>query len=373
MGSHAMSLNETVNPETGERLIDCYLRIGDGKDLFAQVIANAPYARRMAQPNRYTGDTLAICGAGPSLANTLDALDALDADQVWACNSALPYLVDHGRTPTSGFAIDQGVAMLKPEEWGRIGERGFPTHYFVASSIHPDLRDHLIAARRKLTWFHNYLGSPDPDGWTPPEPWPDGTTPEQRSYESWLYTHHYATSVQVGHGLNSVPRAVCLALYFGFAKIVLYGADCACAPDQPPMPVYGTPEYRAWMRGLVFYADGRTAADCYTEDAVIAEAPDIDGRRWHTRADMVMSAQHLLQLQAAYPDRITFVGDTLVNAIRDKGPEFMANMPTLSAKGKVSGFGSAMKPAAAAAANLTLSPEDADGGREAEPAAAAAG
>jgi hypothetical protein len=218
------------------------------------------------------------------------------------------------------------------EEWGET----FDVRYYVASSVHPDLAKHLIADGRRLTWFHSFLGVDDPPDWIRPE-----KCPPKMPYEMWLYTSLYPTSVQVGHGLNSVPRAVCLALFLGFSTIYVVGADCACIPDAPPMPLWGTPQYGEWMKQLVFYADGRTAAECYGGDALMAEAPNLDGRRWHTRADMVISARHLLELEAAYPGRIVLVGDTLPNAIRGKDAEWMKNLPSLDGVGKVGGFGNA--------------------------------
>jgi hypothetical protein len=309
-------------------LVDCFLRIPDGKDLYEQIQANAAVAKRMATQDRYKGRSVVICGAGPSLRDQMHHLP--HAQQVWGCNSALPFLAKNDVRVTHGFCIDQGTAML--EEWGET----FDVRYYVASSVHPDLAKHLIADGRRLTWFHSFLGVDDPPDWIRPE-----KCPPKMPYEMWLYTSLYPTSVQVGHGLNSVPRAVCLALFLGFSTIYVVGADCACIPDAPPMPLWGTPEYPEWMKQLVFYADGRTAAECYGGDALMAEAPNLDGRRWHTRADMVISARHLLELEAAYPGRIVLVGDTLPNAIRGKDAEWMKNLPSLDGVGKVGGFGNA--------------------------------
>jgi hypothetical protein len=226
---------------------------------------------------------------------------------------------------THGFAIDQGEAMLGPHEW----QTTYPIHYYVASSVHPRLVQHLQAHQREMTFFHSYLGLSDPEGWTPPADRPDVT------YEMWLYTTQYATGIQVGFGLNAVPRAICLAIYMGYDAITVYGADCACAPDHAPMPAVGTAAYRPWLESLRMYADGR-CADVYGEHAVMAEAV-IDGVRWHTRPDMVMSALHMVTLQRSYP-HITLVGHTLPNALRHQDAAFMQDMPTLTPLGAVSGF-----------------------------------
>ena len=310
------------------REVMCKLSMPNQSGLYAQIEANAPFAKRMAWGAPGEGKTVVICGAGPTLADEYATLPKADA--VWACNSALPYLMDRGVRVTDAFGIDQGEAMLAPHEWGRT----FPVHYYVASSVHPQLVAHLRKARRKLTFFHSYLGLPDPEDWVRP----DGV-PADMPYEMWLYTRLYGNSVQVGYGLNAVPRAVCLALFLGYSNILVYGADCACAIDAPKMPLMDTPEYRAWMDGLVMYADGRRAS-LYGYDAVMAEAV-IDGTRWHTRPDMVISARHLIQLCDSYPDRVRLLGATLPNAIRGKGQEFMSRMPALTGVGQVSGFGNA--------------------------------
>jgi len=301
----------------------CQLTMPNMAHLYTHIKENAPYATRMVQPDQCKGKTVAICGAGASLA---DNLDMVPTTHVWACNSALPYLAGRGARVTHGFCIDQGEEMLEPHEWGNA----YDVQYLIASSVHPKLVRHLLTAKRKLTWFHSYLGIPEPDHWVSP-------LEDTPNYEMYLYRTIYPTSVQVGYGLNAVPRAVCLALFMGYKRIYVYGADCACAPNGPPMHALDCPQYVPWMERLRMYADGRTAA-WYGPKSAIAEAV-LDGKRWHTRAYMVISARHLVDLQKTYPGRIEFVGDTLVNASRDKDAEFWDAMPTLTGLGKVEQFG----------------------------------
>ncbi len=308
--------------------VTCQLRMPDQSGFYDQIIANAKSARRMLGPNCHAGKSVVIVGAGPSLADEYSRLPK--ADHVWACNSALPYLMDKGVRVTHGFAIDQHPAMLGAHEWART----FPVKYYVASSVHPSLVQHLKAKHRHMTFFHNYLGVPDPEGWNPADH--DGN-----SYELYLYRTRFETSVQVGHGLNSVPRAVCLAIATGFTSITVVGADCACQPDSPMMPdLQNRPDaYAAWMRELVMYPDGRTASQ-YGDTSIMAEAT-IDGTRWHTRPDMVVSARHLVDLVRSYPGRVHLVGKTLANAFLQQPPEWMADLPNLTDKGEVVGFGNA--------------------------------
>lgn len=287
--------------------------------LYDHIKSNAKHARDMVKADSRKGSVV-ICGAGPSLSEYPGA--SFSTREIWACNSALPYLLSRGLRVTHGFTIDQGEDMLK--DWSVLPD----VKYLVASSVHPKLARGLAKKKRRVSYFHSYLGIPEPEGF-------------EGCYEMHLYTSLYPTSVQVGHGLNSVPRAVCLAIAMGFESITVYGADCACAPNQPLMPEYQTREYADWINSLPLYADGRTAGECFGTDAVLAEAPDIDGKRWHTRPDMVISARHLLDLEKSYPNRITLVGDTLPNALRGKDESFNSRLPELTGVGVVSGFGAA--------------------------------
>ena len=298
--------------------VTCQLAMPEVNHIPGYILANAAVARRMVQEGTHAGRSVTICGAGPSLATYADT----GTDDVWACNSALPYLKRHRQRVTHGFCIDQGPAMLT--EWRRT----FAIPYYVASSVNPALVAHLVAHGRTLTFFHSYLGMPDP---------PDWTSPDGDSYEMHLYRRKFPTSVQVGYGLNSVPRAVCLALIMGYTAVRVVGADCACAPDAPPMPAYGTRAYTEWIDALVMYADGRTAGQCFGHEATMAEAV-IDGVRWHTRADMVISAQHLLDLCATYQGRVWLEGHGLPLAFSRQGPEFFASLPKMTGAGAVDNF-----------------------------------
>ncbi len=320
-----------MSEQTAPQTVTCQLRMPDCSAFYGQIEANAKYAKRMLAPNCHTGKSVVIVGAGPSLAEEYPRLP--QADHVWACNSALPYLMDRKVRVTHGFAIDQHPAMLDAHEWART----FDVGYYVATSVHPTLVEHLRAKHRKITFFHNYLGVPEPEGWNPLE----HGMPADCSYELYLYRTKFDTSVQVGHGLNSVPRAVCLAIATGFSSITVVGADCACAPDSPIMPdLQNRPnEYADWMTRLVMYADGRTASQ-YGTGSIMAEAT-IDGTRWHTRPDMVVSARHLVDLVRAYPGRVHLVGKTLANAFLAQSPEWMADLPRLTDQGEVVGFGNA--------------------------------
>jgi hypothetical protein len=275
--------------------VRCELRVPNAEHLLDFIRSNS--STNVATYESHKGQSVTIYGAGPSLS---DVTEVPETDQYWACNSALPYLKRKGLPATHGFTIDQGVEMVR--EW----EETFDVEYLLASSVNPKLTDHLKG--RSVTFFHNWVG---------------------QEGEAELYRTLYPTSVCVSYGLNSVPRAVCLALAMGFSTIRVYGADCAARPDNPPIPAEG---YDEWLKKLVLYADGRTAFECYG-DTPFAEA-SLDGRLWHTRPDMVISARHLLDLERLYPG-IVLIGDTLPNALRG----ITENLPQLTSTGYVEGFG----------------------------------
>jgi len=313
-------------------------------DLYDQIKANATLCRQVLQQDSHLGKRLTIVGAGSSLA--VHHGDILPATEVWACNSALPYLVDRGLPVTHGFCIDQGPDMLKPSEWGR----SFDVDYLLASSVYPALAQRLTDEGHRVTWFHNYLGLPNPEGWIAPADFhPD---PIHHCYEFWLYCALYPPAPQAGYGLNSVVRAVCLGIWMGFKHITVLGADCAAKPTGVQMPAYGTPDWVPFLKSCVLYADGRTAFDAYGPDVTMVQK-DMETRlgdlssvtRWHTRSDMVISAQHLANLAKSYahprpgvPTSIQLLGNTLPNAMMDKPRGFFDTFPRLNTASGVEGF-----------------------------------
>jgi hypothetical protein len=287
----------------------CQLAMPNLERFFDQVIANHRGAVDVCVPGSRAGRAVVICGAGPSLRDAV----LPEADEVWACNSALPWLWDRGVRVTHGVTIDQGEAMAGPGEFGRA----LPVAYLLGSAVHPALVARLRAAGRAVTFFHSFLGIPAPADWAP--------RPGFASYEDWLYRKLYPTTLCVGSGLNTVPRAIALAVGLGFARIDVYGADCAARPGVPPVPAPpGTAAYADWLDACVFYADGRTAR-VYGDAAPMLVA-ELAGRRWATRPDLVMSARHLLELERDHAGRVTCHGDTLVEALRDCDP---ARLPAL--------------------------------------------
>lgn len=333
----------------------CSLTMPNQEHLSQHILENRQYCsgiEQMVHPRSRLGRTVNICGAGPSLADAHDDLLYLPAHETWGCNSAVPYLKDHGLPVDHGFCVDQGTEMLNPAEW----ERTWPDlTYYLSSSVHPELTRHLLAKKRKIKWFHNYLGIADPPDWKPTKPW-SKPTPES-GYEMYLYCTEWPSGAMTGYGLNSVPRAVGLSAWQGFETIRVYGADCSAKPKlatlEDLMPSQANQDYTGWLDRTQLYASGRTPRDAYGDNAVMVEAiicedPTCDCRTghpegatvrlWHTRADMVISALHLVHIEQMVP-AVQLIGDTLPNAIKRKPPSFFEALPKLTGKGSISGFG----------------------------------
>jgi hypothetical protein len=64
----------------------------------------------------------------------------------------------------------------------------------------------------------------------------------------------------------------------------------------------------------------------------------IDGTRWHTRPDMVISAQHLVDLARNYAPRVTLVGEGLPLTLARQSPDFMTCLPSMSGHGAIDNF-----------------------------------
>jgi hypothetical protein len=95
-----------------------------------------PSAAKLIQDRRplWAGETVAICGGGPSLEDTLPELLALIAAgaKVAAVNSTHDYLIDRGIVPTFGVMSD-------PKPW--VAQYQTPTlgvKYLLASACHDD-------------------------------------------------------------------------------------------------------------------------------------------------------------------------------------------------------------------------------------------
>ena len=284
----------------------------------AFIFGNATKCERVVDMGSAVGKTLAICGAGPSLAAHVDRL--AEADDVWGVNSAAIWLHDNGHPLTHAFSIDQTPVMLK--EWLSAPD----VEYLLASTVHVHLVDYLIGKGRSLRFFHNYVGIK-----APPVSWDDEKgEPRTESYEDWLYLLLYPGTIRAGNGLNGATRAVDVARYMGYEKIMLLGADCATEATGPiPDDIEpGTPAFIKWLEdNTTFHVDGGSAVT-NGQTAMMLQGW-IDDRHWMTKPDLMISAVAIAKWIQAGEFALEVIGDTLPNALKDKDQAFFDRLPAL--------------------------------------------
>lgn len=314
------------------------------------IFANALKCERVVQEDTNKGQTVVICGAGPTLRDHA-AKWCPRGDQVWGCNSAATWLYQHGYKVTHGFTIDQQPQMVA--EWYDAP----PLDYLLATSVHPHLTEHLRKVGRHVTFFHNFVGLNRPNveycacgHIKHPKPAPDTPDPGCEvsdcdcmtyrpmlmSYENWLYSGLFEGTIVASSGLNSVTRAIDLALYMGFEKIIVLGADCCLRVKSPPPNglKQTDPGWVHWLETQTeMHADGGSAlASGATAMTLYAT---IDGRFWLTKADLIITAVWLVRWKRKLGKRLTLIGDTLVKALRDKPEDYLQRLPTMvDAEGK---------------------------------------
>lgn len=261
--SGAVALMDWLRPKLKQ------LRPGQRIDM-----SRAPKGPTMATPNMAAGRNLVLCGAGPSLKEHWSyylgagGVSRMPKTDVWACNSALTWLLEQGAYVTHGFGIDQTEGLLA--EWASAPN----VTYVLASTVNPKVVAHLRSHGRKVLWFHNFVGS---------------------TGEMALYKTIWPTSVMVGDGLNSVNRAMCLAQYMGYKTVTILGADCALGA------------------GDVMHANG-DGPEAHGATSVIMEGV-IAGRTWVTKPDMIFSSVQMAKQAGVAFSRYKIVGDTLAGAL----------------------------------------------------------
>jgi hypothetical protein len=229
------------------------------------------------EPQQYAGKTLAICGAGPSLKDAYR--EVRKADHVWGCNRAAHYLNGWGWQCTHAFAIDAGTGMFL-SAWKEV-----PTvseEFILATSVHPKLVDHVLASGQPVRFFHSARG---------------GVVDEFEYYKAF-----FPPAPIAGSGLNAVNRSLELAVWLGYKRIYICGADNALKGDE-------------------FYADGSPKVD-HNDGAVYLKGV-VNGRQWTTTPDMLMSATNLTRMKWEYGDKVVLVGNTLPRALARTSDAFL--------------------------------------------------
>lgn len=292
------------------------------------IVGNAEHAHRVVKQGDAEGKVLVICGAGPSLRDHA-AEYCPKGDEVWGVNSALPWLYENGHKVTHGITVDQTPMVLK--EWVTAP----PVEYLLASSVHPHLVEYLMGSMRDITFFHSFVNVK-----RPPVAWEDehGKT-QVASYEDWLYMLLYEGTCRAGSGLNSATRAVDVAVYRGFAKIYLLGADSAMRVSEPmPESVKEGPERerQAWLAAHTeFHADGGSAVT--NGQTSLTMTGVVGGRSWTTKPDLLISAVQIARwLRPGGLPQLEVVGDVLPNYLAKEPDDIIARLPGfLDSDGKV--------------------------------------
>lgn len=271
----------------------------------------------VAKQGSAAGQHIVICGAGPSLADHI-AEWAPQAHQLWGVNSALPYLVKHGYPVTHGLTVDQTPEMCA--EWFSAPD----VEYLIATTVHPHLTEYLLKKDRRIRFFNNFVGIKESPV---PVKLMNGTA-ELMAREDWMYSVLFHPTVRCGSGLNSVTRAIDLALFLDAAKITVLGADCAVRDLYIPKDVErGSREHMALLEASKMHADGSSAIS--SNATALTFGGTIDGRHWETKPDMVISAVWLMKMERALAGRMQLVGDTLPNALKGQSEEFLSRLPKL--------------------------------------------
>ena len=279
----------TVRRATQHEVVTLINPCADVYEVFAR--ANLEIVRSgrasVVKQNAHLGEKLALCGAGPSLATYKHLIDGVD--RVWACNSALPYLVEAGVHVDAGIAIDQTPGMLR--DWPDPPD----VDYFIASTCDPKLTEHLLAHGRRVVFFHNLVAF-------------DG--------EMEHYREDWPPSFMVDEGTSVVPRVVGLAAWLGFQRIDVYGADCCFSDD-------------------IAHANGETWEQAFGD--MVMMKGEIDGREFLTRPDFLQSAVDLVRRQLASPGRIRLIGDTLPVSLMGKDDDYLTSVSRWMLPGELPG------------------------------------
>ena len=230
----------------------------------------------MVRKHTFLGQTLALCGAGPSL----DPKHVRGTTHVWACNSALPWLIQQGVEVSAGVGIDQSPGLLR--EWSDPPD----VTYYVATTCDPELVGHLIDHSRRVVFMHNYVA------WS-----------EYADDEFGHYNNDWPPAYMLGTGATVVPRVIGLAAWMGFERIDVHGADCALGD------------------GDIAHANGETAVQAFTNPVLMGG--EINGRNYRTRPDLLMAAVDLARAVQSNPGHVRLIGDTLAVALQAKPDAYL--------------------------------------------------
>lgn len=252
------------NPMTGQLLDHARANLETFKNGPAELLSTARH-------HQFLGKKIALCGAGPSLRKHVQLIDGVD--HIWGANSAAPYLAAQGVAITAAIGIDQTERMV--EDWRDPPD----VPHYVASTAHPSLVRHLLDRGRRVVFIHNLCGFVG---------------------ENEHYQLDWPETFVLNSGATVVPRAMNLLGHLGFVRVDVYGADC-------------------WFDDGVVHANGEDVAAAFGNTMLMQGT--VDGRRFITRPDLLMSAVDLARQVRINPGHIRLMGDTLAVLLLDKTDE----------------------------------------------------
>lgn len=207
--------------------------------------------------------TFVIAGSGPSLAQNLDGLrnEREQGRPICAIKGAHDFLIDNGIEPDLFLSIDPRDRRNNVQ---RVPEN---TVYLLASRCSPVMFDHL-KDRHVMLW-HAYSSADE--------------------NECFKGTKHYL----IGGMSTSGLRAVNVAYYMGFRRVVMYGMDSCNAPD-----------------GITKRVDGSLTGQ--TTDVIVGHT----GKKFIANIAMAQQAKDFQRLWTMMPDlQVEVKGDGLLAAI----------------------------------------------------------
>lgn len=153
----------------------------------------------VSQIGMFEGRTATLCGAGPSLNETLDEF----VGDIWACNGAYNFLQDKNIIADYFFCWDSGKELLP-----FLSRPHKDTTFFVASICLPEVFE--ILKDYKVIMWHPFYGSAVNDS---------------------ILKHGRDKEYMVGGGSACMTRAPFLLTHLGYKEIHLHGADSSMKED----------------------------------------------------------------------------------------------------------------------------------------------
>lgn len=211
--------------------------------------------------------TFVIAGSGPSLAATYEGLkeERAKGRPICAVKGAHDFLISKGIEPDLFLSIDPR------DRRNNVQRETHDTVYLLASRCAPQLFEHL--KDRKVMLWHAASG-----------------------LDERALMHELGIKYMIGGTSTSGLRAVNIAYYMGFRKVVMYGMDSCNAAD-----------------GITKRVDGSLTGQ--TVEIVVGKT----GRKFTCNIAMAEQADNFQKLWIMMPDlKVEIVGDGLLKAILDE-------------------------------------------------------